>query len=75
VNGMPPPGEDEVYQAWVQRDGMVVPQPTFDVTSDGSGAAAVPDDLSNAEAILVTREPRGGSRAPSEQPIISVPLT
>jgi hypothetical protein len=35
---------------------------------------AVPDDLSGAQAVLVTREPRGGSRAPSEEPILSVPL-
>jgi hypothetical protein len=74
VQGMPPAGNDEDYQAWVQRDGTVVPQPTFDVGADGGGAVAVPDDLSGAEAVLVTREPRGGSRAPSEQPVIQVPL-
>jgi anti-sigma factor RsiW len=74
VHGMPPPGGDRVYQAWVQRDGTVVPQPTFEVGADGGGAVAVPDDLSDAEAILVTREARGGARAPSEQPLIRVPL-
>ena len=74
VQGMPPAGGERVYQAWVQRDGMVEPQPTFEVGGDGGGAVAVPDDLSEAEAILVTREPRGGSRAPSEQPLIQVPL-
>ena len=40
----------------------------------GGGAVAVPDDLSGAEAILVTREARGGARAPSEPPLIRVPL-
>jgi anti-sigma factor RsiW len=74
VHGMPPAGDEQVYQAWVQRDGTVVPQPTFEVTGDGRGAVAVPDDLSEAQAVLVTREPRGGSRAPSEQPVIQVPL-
>jgi anti-sigma factor RsiW len=74
VHGMPPPGGDRVYQAWVQRDGTVVPQPTFEVRADGGGAVAVPDDLSGAEAILVTRELRGGARAPSERPLIRVPL-
>jgi anti-sigma factor RsiW len=74
VHGMPPAGGDRVYQAWVQRDGMVVPQPTFEVGADGAGAVAVPDDVSGAEAILVTREARGGARAPSEQPLIRVPL-
>ena len=74
VQGMPPPGEERVYQAWLQRDGTMVPQPTFEVGEDGRGAVAVTDDLSDAEAVLVTREPRGGARAPSEQPILSVPL-
>jgi anti-sigma-K factor RskA len=74
VNGMPSLDENRVYQAWVQRDGTVVPQPTFEVGEDGGGAAAVPDDLSEADAILVTREPRGGARAPSERPLIEVPL-
>jgi hypothetical protein len=74
VQGMPPPGGDRVYQAWVQRDGTVVPQPTFEVGADGGGAVAVPDDLSGADAILVTREARGGARAPSEPPLIRVPL-
>jgi anti-sigma factor RsiW len=74
VQGMPPPGGDRVYQAWVQRDGTVVPQPTFEVGADGGGAVAVPDDLSGAGAILVTREARGGARAPSERPLIRVPL-
>jgi len=74
VQGMPPAGGKQVYQAWVERDGMVEPQPTFEVGGDGGGAVAVPDDLSGAEAILVTREARGGARAPSEQPLIRVPL-
>lgn len=74
VQGMPSLDEGRVYQAWLQRDGTVVPQPTFEVAEDGGGAVAVPDDISDAEAVLVTREPRGGSRAPSEQPVLSVRL-
>jgi hypothetical protein len=74
VQGMPSLDEDRVYQAWVQRDGTVVPQPTFEVGEDGGGAVAVPDDVSDAEAVLVTREARGGARAPSERPLIRVPL-
>jgi hypothetical protein len=70
VQGMPPPGGDRVYQAWVQRDGTIVPQPTFEVQEDGGGAVAIPDDVSDAEAIMVTREARGGARAPGEQPIL-----
>jgi anti-sigma factor RsiW len=74
VHGMPSLDADSVYQAWVQRDGTMVPQPTFDVDDGGNGAVAVPDDLSEAEAILVTREALGGARAPSERPLIQVRL-
>jgi anti-sigma-K factor RskA len=74
VRGMPSLEGGRVYQAWVQRDGMIEPEPTFEVAADGSGVVAVPEDLSDAEAVLVTREPRGGSRAPSEKPILTVTL-
>jgi anti-sigma factor RsiW len=74
VRGMPSPGGGRVYQAWVQRDGMVDPQPTFEVGADGTGAVAVPEDVSDAQAVLLTREPRGGSSAPSETPILTVKL-
>jgi hypothetical protein len=74
VRGMPAAGGGRVYQAWVQRDGMVEPQPTFEVGADGAGAVAVPEDVSDAQAVLLTREPRGGSSAPSEKPILTVKL-
>jgi hypothetical protein len=74
VRGMPSLRGGQVYQAWVQRDGMVEPEPTFEVDADGRGAVAVPEDLSGAQAVMVTREPRGGSRAPSGRPVMTVTL-
>jgi Anti-sigma-K factor rskA len=74
VRGMPSPRGDQVYQAWVERDGMIEPEPTFEVGANGSGAVAVPEDLSDADAVMVTREPRGGSRAPSGDPVMTVAL-
>jgi anti-sigma-K factor RskA len=74
VRGMPSLERGRVYQAWVQRDGMIEPEPTFEVGADGRGVVAVPEDLSDAEAVMVTREPSGGSRAPSEKPILTVTL-
>ncbi|MEA2362097.1 MAG: hypothetical protein QOD71_1242 [Thermoleophilaceae bacterium] len=74
VHGMPSLPAGQVYQAWLERDGMIEPEPTFEVGGDGSGAVAVPDDLSQADAVHLTREPRGGSRAPSEKPILTVRL-
>jgi hypothetical protein len=74
VQGMPRLDPNRVYQAWVLRDGTIVPQPTFEVSDNGGGAVAIPEDLSDAEQVLVTREQRGGARAPSEEPILAVRL-
>jgi anti-sigma factor RsiW len=63
-----------VYQAWIRRGNEIVPQPTFEVGDSGSGAVAVPGDLSGVREVMVTREPRGGSRAPTESPILTVRL-
>jgi Anti-sigma-K factor rskA/Putative zinc-finger len=74
VQGMPSLQPNEVYQAWVLREGTIVPQPTFEVGDTGGGAVAIPDNLSGAQEVLVTRERRGGARAPTEEPILAVRL-
>ena len=74
VHGMPTLDNDSTYQVWVQRDGEVIAESLFSVGADGAGAAAVSEDLEGADAVMVTREPAGGSRAPSEEPILTVPL-
>jgi anti-sigma factor RsiW len=74
VRGMPALKAGQVYQAWVQRDGMIEPEPTFGVGDDGQASVAVPEDLADADAVMVTREPRGGSRAPTGKPVMTVAL-
>jgi Anti-sigma-K factor rskA/Putative zinc-finger len=71
----PPPGK--LYQVWIKRPGVEAPEPTDVLWSTRGGAAdvAVPGSLDDVEAVLVTREPRGGSDTPSEAPIITAPLT
>jgi anti-sigma-K factor RskA len=74
TNAMPSLGEGSVYQVWLERDGEVTSQSLFEVRPDGQGAGAVTDRLEGADAVLVTREPAGGSRAPTEKPVVSVEL-
>jgi anti-sigma-K factor RskA len=74
VNGMPALQSDRVYQVWVQRGSEVVPGPLFAVRGDGRGGAAVTESLDGADAVMVTREQAGGARAPSSDPIVTVPL-
>jgi hypothetical protein len=66
-----------MYQVWLKRPGVEAPEPTsvlWSARSDGSATVAVPGSLDDVEAVLVTREPRGGSDTPSEAPVITIPL-
>ena len=74
VHGMPTLDRDSVYQVWVRRNGEIIAESLFSVGPGGDGSAAVSEDLEDADAVMVTREPAGGARAPSEQPILTVPL-
>jgi anti-sigma-K factor RskA len=74
VHELPQIAEDEVYEVWVQRAGVIEPRSTFVLSSDGTAEAAVPGPLEDGEAVLVTREPRGGSDQPTTKPLLEVPL-
>ena len=75
VEGMQPPPSGHVYEVWIQRGDRVTPSSLFTVEHDGSGAAAIPDKLEGADAVMVTREPEGGSTRPSERAVVTVPLS
>ncbi|MBN1530091.1 MAG: anti-sigma factor [Thermoleophilaceae bacterium] len=74
AEGLPDPGPGRVYQAWIARGDKISPAPTFVADRDGSGSVALPEDLSGADAVLVTRERRGGARVPGEMPVMRVDL-
>jgi hypothetical protein len=71
---MPALASDQVYEVWVQRDGKLEPSSLFVPRTNRSGDAAVPDGLNGADAVLVTREPSGGSEQPTSPPVLSVQL-
>lgn len=76
ARNLPHPGAERVYQVWLKRPGQD-PQATdalFTTGRDGSAAVRVPGSLDGVEAVLVTREPEGGSTVPSEAPVITAPL-
>jgi anti-sigma-K factor RskA len=78
AEGLPAPPEGRVYQVWVKRPGSPAPEPTsalFLPRRDGSAVAAVPGVLSEMEAVLVTHEPAGGSRAPTQRPLLTAPMS
>ena len=74
VQELPAIDDDEVYEVWVQRAGVMEPRGTFVLNMDGTADAAVAGPLEGGEAVLVTREPRPGSRQPTTDPLLSAPL-
>jgi hypothetical protein len=74
VNQLPELGRDEVYEVWVERAGVMEPSTTFVLGMDGAAAAAVPGPLEGATRVLVTAEPRPGSRRPTSPPLLEAPL-
>ena len=63
-----------VYEAWVQRGNRIEPSSLFAARRNGSASTAIPHQLEGADMVMVTVEPRGGSKQPSSSPIVAVSL-
>jgi anti-sigma-K factor RskA len=74
VNQMPQLSGDQVYEIWVRRADTMERSNTFVLNSDGTAEAAIPGPLNGADAVLVTREPMGGSMQPTTEPLLEAPL-
>ncbi len=65
---------DEVLQAWVQRGKRVESAKTLFVPNPDGTAIAVIDDMGGVDAVMVTAEPRGGSKQPTGEPIVEMSI-
>ena len=74
MSQLPPLPAHDVYEVWVERDGTLEPSSLFVPRRDRTAEAAVPAGLDDADAVLVTREPRGGSRQPTSPPLLRADL-
>lgn len=77
VQHLPPPPAGRIYEVWVKH-GSAPPSPTsalFSVTADGSATVDVPGNLQGVKVMMVTQEPAGGSRVPTQPPVIVAQLT
>jgi hypothetical protein len=63
-----------VYEVWLLKDGKPVPSTLFQVQSDGTGAAGIPDGLDDSTQVMVTSEPSTGSTKPTQKPVLSAPV-
>jgi hypothetical protein len=62
------PGDGNVYQLWVMRDGTPVPDATAALT--GGGIQISTDGYRTGDALALTVEPEGGSAQPTSEPIV-----
>ena len=76
ATGMPPAPSGKVYEVWLEH-GTAPVTPTsalFEVTPDGRAEVEIPGDLGDVSRVFVTPEPDGGSRTPTELPVLAVTL-
>ena len=63
-----------VYQAWVQQGRRIKPISLFDARHNGTASVSLEHQLDGAKAVMVTVEPRGGSRQPTSPTIVNVAM-
>jgi hypothetical protein len=64
----------DVYEMWIARGGVMDPAGTFRLGADRTAEAAVEGSVDGADAVLVTREPAGGSPRPTSPPLLRADL-
>lgn len=74
VERAPAPKGEDVYQAWVSRDGAMEPAASFTPQDDGTQEVALGDSLEGADAVLVTEEPSDNEAQPTSPPILRANL-
>jgi hypothetical protein len=63
-----------VLEAWVKRGNAVEPvEALFSPDHEGNAATTI-ENMEGVEAVLVTKEPQGGTKVPTSEPIVTVPL-
>lgn len=79
VTNLPAAPSGKVYQVWIKRRGVAAPIPThtlFNVRkSDGSAVVPIEESVKDAEQVMVTDEPDGGSMQPTGTQLITATLS
>ncbi|MEO0561553.1 MAG: anti-sigma factor [Chloroflexota bacterium] len=76
TEGLPDLGPDESYQLWLLDDGTPQSAGVFQQGNDGRGLLIFtpPAPIRSFDAMGITREPLGGSAAPTSDPVSAVSL-
>jgi hypothetical protein len=63
-----------ILEAWVEREGIVEPVPALFAPDQAGRASTTIESMKGVTAVMVTREPQGGSRKPTTKPFVAVPI-
>jgi anti-sigma factor RsiW len=68
--------QGKVLEAWVEHenDGKYEAVPALFAPNKAGDASTMIEDLNGVTTVLVTREPEGGSKQPTQKPFVTVPL-
>lgn len=72
--GVKPLPKGRVLEAWVERDGIIEPVPALFAPDQAGRASTTIESMKDVTAVMVTREPAGGSNKPTTKPIVEVPI-
>jgi anti-sigma-K factor RskA len=72
--GVKPLPKGRVLEAWVERDGIIEAVPALFAPDQAGRASTTIESMKNVSAVMVTREPEGGSNKPTTKPIVEVPI-
>jgi anti-sigma-K factor RskA len=64
--------DNRVLEAWVRRDGEVEPVEALFVPDRGGQASTELPDMNGVEVVMVTTEPKGGSKSPTSSPLVTI---
>jgi anti-sigma-K factor RskA len=75
LTGLEPLPKGKVLEAWVEREGKVEAVPALFAPDKAGNASTTIENLNGVTIVMVTREPAGGSKTPTEkEPFVQVPL-
>ncbi|MGH2938663.1 MAG: anti-sigma factor domain-containing protein [Solirubrobacterales bacterium] len=63
-----------ILEAWVERDGIVEPVPALFAPDQAGRASTTIESMKDVTLVMVTREPEGGSKKPTSNPVVEVPI-
>ncbi len=72
VDGLAPLPADRTYELWYINDAGARPAGTFGVTGNGSTWRVLDGTMEAGDTVGVTVEPRGGSDAPTTDPVVVI---